>query len=123
MGNTERGARGQWIRAFSPRERFDAKWTPEPMSGCWLWLGSFGGSGYGHFSVHGKKIGAHRASWELANGSIPAGLYVCHRCDNRACVNPDHLFLGTPQDNNLDTVLKGRHREWRSPGPAPRGAP
>jgi len=85
---------------------------PEPMSGCWLWEKSVLSTGYG-CACHpgGKREGAHRVSWRLANGAdIPAGMDICHRCDNRCCVNPDHLFVGSRAVNMRDCVAKGRHR-------------
>lgn len=76
--------------------------------GCWEWLGYKTRKGYGTQRFGGKKILAHRYSYELYNGKIPDGLCICHKCDNPSCVNPDHLFLGTIQENNLDCIKKGR---------------
>lgn len=91
--------------------RFEAKYIPEPNSGCWLWLGPVKigrRQGYGQFTLEGKTVGAHRAAWRLFRGTIPDGLFVCHKCDVRTCVNPDHLFLGTHVDNMVDMESKGR---------------
>lgn len=94
--------------------RFDAKVQRGPS--CWLWVGHVAAGGYGYFRRRGKIVRAHRHAWESAHGPVPPGLYVCHRCDNRRCVRPDHLFLGTALDNARDMRSKGRapqyeHRE------------
>lgn len=75
---------------------------------CWEWRGQLNDSGYGLFRINGEVIRAHRYAYELENGSIPSDLFVLHRCDNRACCRPSHLFLGTNKDNVDDMVKKGR---------------
>lgn len=83
-------------------------WSLVDKSGdCWLWTAGKDGVGYGRW---GNDQGAHRVAWEETNGPIPPGLFVCHRCDNPACVRPSHLFLGRPKDNTQDMVRKGRAR-------------
>lgn len=90
-----------------------------PESGCWIWMKSRTGAGYGDFRIGIRRCLAHRASYELWNGPIPEGLHVLHRCDVPACVNPAHLFVGTNLDNILDSVKKGRRK--RPFVPRPRG--
>ena len=75
---------------------------------CWNWTAGAGSHGYGQLSVNGSVRMAHRLSWEIAHGPIPNELHVLHKCDNRLCVNPAHLFLGTNLDNIKDMVAKGR---------------
>lgn len=88
-------------------------WAQVDKSGeCWEWTGTRS-RGYGAFKllrVRASALMAHRVSWEISNGMIVDGLFVCHRCDNKRCVRPDHLFLGTNRDNQLDAVAKGRTR-------------
>lgn len=88
-------------------ERFWEK--VKKTDGCWLWIGGKFKYGYGAFGGR-KHDRAHRVSYEMAYGPIPHGLFVCHHCDNPACVRPDHLFVGTNNDNIQDSVRKGRRR-------------
>ena len=88
-------------------ERFLARVTMEPNSGCWLWARSWR-HGYGNIKVGGKVLATHRMSWEIFIGPIPPGLHVLHRCDVPCCVRPSHLWLGTPTDNTADRDHKGR---------------
>lgn len=92
----------------SARERFEANLRITP--GCWLWTGVVGNGGYGRMRWNGKLIETHRASYMLHDGEIPTGMYVLHSCDNRLCVNPSHLRLGTHADNMRDMVLRNRCR-------------
>lgn len=93
----------------SPQKAFWAYVTPGAPDECWLWQAKLEKTGYGRARYQGKKYGAHQLSWILHNGPIPKGLFVCHKCDVPSCVNPNHLFLGTPKDNTEDMTAKQRH--------------
>lgn len=101
--------------------RFESMFEREPMSGCWLWVAADDGRGYGKFWLSGEIVKAHRASWRLYRGGIPRGQWVLHRCDNPACVNPTHLFLGDRSANMRDMARKGRQVFQVDPSKVRRG--
>lgn len=94
---------------------FEARWQHylETMnvteSGCWEWTGPKRKTGYGVIGRNGKSALTHRVAYELARGPVPAGMCVCHSCDNPACINPAHLWIGTQGDNRRDCAAKGRN--------------
>lgn len=113
----------QWMlrHGISPRSKTEARWgyaTLEegfwarvsigPEGDCWEWQGAHDWGGYGLFKYEQRSRRAHRTAWELAFSEVPEGMLVCHRCDNPGCCNPSHLFLGSPSDNAIDMVDKGR---------------
>lgn len=103
-----------WHYARSKRPRTDQEsirdfWDSVDKSGeCWLWRLGTDSHGYGIFRYNGKPRRVHRLAWTWTNGAVPDGLFVLHKCDTPACVNPDHLFLGTQGDNNNDCIRKAR---------------
>lgn len=96
------------LRGAPVEERFWSYVLKLP-NGCWEWQGGKVRYGYGGFHDENHRLRfAHRYSWEMHNGPIPKGLFVCHTCDNPPCINPAHLFIGTPKDNTQDMIRKGR---------------
>jgi hypothetical protein len=100
-------------------ERFWAK--VERADGCWQWTGNIDKPGYGHFKWGRRMFIAHRVAYMLTRGPIPKGLFVCHTCDHRSCVNPAHLWLGTAADNMTDKVEKDRQSGYRPGDECPKG--
>jgi len=98
------------------QERLLSLCIPEPMSGCWLWFGPCRDNGYGYMWNGSRKESSHRISYRLFRGELASGSNVLHRCDNPACINPDHLFAGSQRQNLIDCVNKGRHRPYAAKG-------
>jgi hypothetical protein len=104
-------------RHWSLKQRLEHRSVPDPETGCILWTGCRTTNGYGGLNFRRRHLQAHRASWIAHHGPIPKGLLVCHRCDVRTCINPDHLFLGTQKENMQDKVAKQGHERRTEPGP------
>lgn len=98
----------------NPRDRFFSNIKKEEGGiGCWVWTGLASKQGYGRMTIKKRQKLAHRYSWEIHIGEIPDEMFVCHRCDNPTCVNPDHLFVGSRADNVKDMHEKNRNRDDR----------
>lgn len=107
----EKRVSGRHAPHCTPQRRFDNKVAPEPNTGCWLWYGGTNEHGYGIFFADGRFQKAHRLAYRWAHGDFDQSLDVLHSCDNPACVNPDHLRLGTHADNMRDMARRGR--QWQ----------
>jgi len=102
------------------QERIERLSAPVPEIGCWVWMGCVANSGYGlaQSNRRGKLVSAHRLSYEAYKGDIPEGMIVAHACDNRLCVNPNHLWIATHKQNSQDMVKKHRQASKEKVGGA-----
>lgn len=113
---------------FTDKERNHFWSKVQKSNDCWLWQGGKPGRKYGQYFLRQKRVGTHRVAWMMSrNRGIPQGMFICHHCDNPQCVRPEHLFLGTAQDNSDDKCKKGRQAKGdtqglrKHPGTAARG--
>jgi hypothetical protein len=102
------GFHGRPPELLTPRQRFLNALVRLGRDDCWPWRGTVGANGYGNIRVDGHRVSAHRMAYEVLVGEVPDGILVLHHCDNPACCNPRHLFLGTAKDNTQDMIAKGR---------------
>ena len=100
------------------RDLISSRVSIDSETGCWIWSGYKNQNGYGRVKLNGRQYAAHRLSYEAHVGDIPLGMFICHKCDNPPCVNPDHLFCGTPRDNAIDMTIKGRGQGPKNKGGA-----
>jgi len=100
----------KFARSMTAKERLLSSVNTIDPNSCWEWLKRINLGGYGSIGINGKTCLAHRISYEIFKDKIPDNMLVCHSCDNRKCINPDHLFLGTYKDNCQDMIKKGRNR-------------
>src|SRR5438132_887862 len=115
------GRTGLETKAVMPRDALEARYEPEPNSGCWLWTGILSYGGYGRVKFKGKHYAAHRVSYEASRGAIPMGLQIDHLCRVRSCINPDHLELVTCRENLLrgNTLQAANARKTHCPAGHP----
>lgn len=110
MSIKSRDDKGRIISTIDRPTAFKSKIKyPDKIEDCWEWLGGKDWDGYGMFWCINRNVRAARYSYELFIGKIPKGHFACHNCDNPGCVNPTHLFIGTPKDNTQDMIRKGRN--------------
>lgn len=103
-----------WMNVKIDNSTIPLRNATEWFGHCWIWHGSFLPNGYGRFGLNMKSYKAHRVAYFIIYGEIPKRKLVCHKCDNPSCVNPEHLFVGSPRENTLDMLSKGRLNRERS---------